>query len=167
MYKIQPAAMHDVPGILTVARATWQATYGGILPPAVIEQALSAWYSEAGIARRVAANRFPILVAAADSGQVVGYVQIGHRPEPGDGEMYALYVLPEHHGQGVGYRLVQEGLAALTARAPVQRLFVQVERENAVGRSFYDRVGFQPVREYDHDLFGHSSPMLEMCLTLA
>jgi len=167
LYAIRPCNAEDAPGVAEVARRTWHATYGSILPEQVRQRVLDQWYNVEKIAQRVTQGKVTFLVAEDEDGVIVGYAQAMHRRELGDAELFAIYVLPEHQGQRLGYGLLTETLRALQQRAPVKRLFIQVERENRIGRRFYDRVGFLPVREYEEDLFGFTSTMVEMSLDAA
>ena len=167
MYAIRPCTPEDAPGVVEVARQTWHATYDKIFPLEVRQQVLDQWYNVDRVAQRVYQGKVTFLVAEDEDGVIAGYAQSMHRKEPGEAEVFALYVLPEHQGQSLGYRLLTETLRALRQRAPVKRLYIQVERENEVGRRFYDRVGFMPVREYEEELFGFASHMVEMCLEVA
>ena len=75
-------------------------------------------------------------------GEVVGYLAL-----IGD-EIGALFVHPDRHGQGIGRALVDH---ALELRGHLE---VEVFSENAVGRRFYERYGFVPLREYRHEPTG-------------
>ena len=69
-------------------------------------------------------------------------------------EVGALFVLPEFHGRGVGYALMNK------AHEMHNKLKVEVFKENAVGTKFYARYGFNLVREYFHK----ESEMVMLCL---
>lgn len=75
-----------------------------------------------------------------------------------DNEIGALFVLPEYHGQGIGYALVEKAHEAHV------RLIVEVFKENAIGNEFYFRVGFKFVREYFHKESGRVMLCLEHSL---
>jgi putative acetyltransferase len=79
---------------------------------------------------------------------VVGFV-ILHGNEVG-----ALFVLPEFHGHGIGYALMNK------AHEIHNELKVEVFKENAIGTKFYSRYGFNLVREYLHK----ESGMVMLCL---
>jgi putative acetyltransferase len=69
-------------------------------------------------------------------------------------EVGALFVLPEFHGHGVGYALMNK------AHEMHKELKVEVFKENAVGITFYSRYGFNLVREYFHK----ESGIVMLCL---
>ena len=69
-------------------------------------------------------------------------------------EIGGLFVAPEAHGQGVGTALVDY------VRASHAELEVEVFSDNKIGRAFYDKYGFQPLREYFHEESGNN--MLRM-----
>lgn len=81
-----------------------------------------------------------ILVAKAGD-RVVGFVGYGdHGPEEPDmGEVYALYVLPEYHGMGVGKQLMD---AALEALAAYPRICLSTVKGNGRAVRFYEKCGF-------------------------
>ena len=166
-YLIRRAEPGDTGGIAEVARRTWHATYAGLIPEALQAQMLAAWYSADGLARSIANPRGAFFVAATDAGQVVGYANASPRPEPGDVELWRIYILPEQQRHGLGRRLIQATLEALRPGRPVERLYVQVERGNALGRRAYEAMGFTYIRDYDNDFLGHVTTMTEMCLNVA
>lgn len=75
-------------------------------------------------------------------------------------------MLPEWQRKGVGSLLLERGLAALQQEG-VGFLYVVVERDNLIGRGFYEKQGFNQVREFTVDLAGQNLPMLEYRLDLA
>ena len=80
------------------------------------------------------------------AGRVAGFVSVGAvrhaEPEPGLGELLALYVDPPAQGAGIGRALLAAGedrLRALGYDRAVLRIFVHNER----ARSFYDAHGWR------------------------
>ena len=114
--KIRRAAKADATAIGRVHVETWQSTYAGLLPDAMLarmsEVRQSAWWARAladpGEARG-------IFVADDDELGVVGFGSCGparDTPEGLDGtearvgEVYTLYVEPDFQNQGLGRRLL-------------------------------------------------------------
>jgi ribosomal protein S18 acetylase RimI-like enzyme len=90
-----------------------------------------------------------IVVAEDAHGVVVGLAMGG--PARGDapdgaGEVYVLYVLPEHHGRGCGRRLVQAVASHLSA-CGMQSLRIACLAANTPARRFYERIGGRVVAE--------------------
>ena len=65
-----------------------------------------------------------------------------------DDEIGGLFLDPEHHGKGHGKAMVDHALAL---KGPLR---VEVFKDNAIGRTFYDRNGFTLVEEYLHEPSG-------------
>lgn len=149
---------------MAVAKCTWHSTYEQIIPKHVRNLALAQWYKESDIAERASRGNATFLVATTNCDEVIGYVQAGHRQEDGDAELFAIYVLPTHQGSGVGTAMLQNAVECLGKKRSISRLYVQVERDNHLGRAFYNKRGFQTVREYSLHLFEHHLPMVEMLL---
>ena len=64
-------------------------------------------------------------------------------------EVGAIFVRPELHGRGIGRALMDRAMEVH------DRLEVEVFKENEIGRAFYDRYGFKPIREHVHEETGH------------
>ena len=73
-----------------------------------------------------------------EAGQVLGFIAL-----LGNG-IGGLFVDPKHHGQGCGRFLVDHAFAL---KGPLK---VEVFRDNRIGRSFYERYGFEFVEDEDH-----------------
>ena len=86
------------------------------------------------------------IIIAKDEGRVIGFVGYGNRGEetPGTGEIFALYVLSEYYGKGVGRQLMEAGLDQLK-QYPQVCLWVLKENQRAI--RFYEKCGFYPTGE--------------------
>lgn len=93
------------------------------------------------------------LLAVADDGEAVGYVQALPIADPGfRGEIGQLCVRLEYQKRGVGRALVREAARRLAARG-VHSLRVGVLSINP-NRAFYERLGGRPLFERDRDWDG-------------
>lgn len=81
------------------------------------------------------------ILVALDEGRVIGFLGYGDRGEeaPDVGEIFALYVLPEYFGTGLGRRLMEAGLEQLRAYS---RVCLWVLKENGRAIRFYEKCGF-------------------------
>lgn len=79
------------------------------------------------------------------TGKFVGWVCFGSRPEPEgpprDGELYAMYVLPEQQSTGVGTALMDHVLSE-AHRHDLTWVRLWVLRRNTHARRFYEWTGF-------------------------
>ena len=111
----------------------WQETYPGLVSREYLD-ALTLEKTE----ERAFQWRDNILVAK-DEERVIGFVGYGKSSEADTGEVFALYVLPEFHGGGVGQRLMD---AALERLAVYPRLCLWVVKGNSRAIRFYEKNGF-------------------------
>lgn len=83
------------------------------------------------------------LIVAKDDDRVIGFIGYGDRGDeaPETGEIFALYVLSEYYGTGVGQRLMKAGLEQLKA---YPRVCLWVLKENGRAIHFYQKCGFRP-----------------------
>ena len=70
---------------------------------------------------------------------------------------------PDRQGEGIGSALVQKGIEKL---GNVKEVMVEVEKENLVGKRFYEAKGFEIVKEYDDDFYGHILNTIQLVLKL-
>ena len=81
-----------------------------------------------------------VWVAESEIG-VVGFAWIGDSRDAADeGELFAIYVLPEAWGSGAGTGLMGAALPALRERYPTSILWVL--EDNPRARRFYEREGW-------------------------
>lgn len=141
MNRVRPAIMADAPAIARIDVETWRASYAGILPDKYLVKLSEAerrrlWTGD------VAQHPGDVLVATDRLGRIRGFGSCGatrDRMLSFTGEVYALYVAPDHQGSGIGRDL----LLALFARLRQRKLdsaLVWVLRDNPA-RFFYERLG--------------------------
>ena len=133
---IKPLETEDeIRGKANVHWKCWQVTYPGLMSQAYLD-AFTLEKSE----ERAFQWRDNILVAK-DGDRVVGFVGYGHHgPEdPDTGEVFALYVLPEYQGRGVGQRLMDAAFEKLSA---CPRLCLWAVKGNDRAIRFYEKNGF-------------------------
>ena len=80
------------------------------------------------------------LLVAKDGDGVVGFVGYGQSEEADTGEVFALYVLPEFHGTGVGRQLMDAALEKLSA---YPRICLWLVKGNGRAIRFYEKCGFR------------------------
>ncbi len=144
----------DAPAIARVHVESWRTTYQGLLPAAYLEAMDVHHY--AGRWHRTLLDRFgqAIVLVAEEEGAVVGFASGGPERD-GDhrykGELYAIYLLREFQGRGLGRALTESTASALADR-DVTSMAVWVLRDNAGARGFYERLGGVYLRERQLEL---------------
>jgi ribosomal protein S18 acetylase RimI-like enzyme len=150
---IRPGTLDDVPAFRALGEAVVPPTYGPI-DAAYARRMLDEWWVPEVFETSLARN--PHLVAEVD-GEVVALANLGrlsqsYRDFPhvsGDREvMWKLYVHPDHHGRGIGSRL----LADVEAMVEGDELWLEVVDGNDQAFDFYRARGFEEVeRVTDHE----------------
>ena len=80
-----------------------------------------------------------------DDGKPIGFIALL------GAEVGAIFLRPEHHGQGHGRAMMDFAVAKKGA------VTLDVFKANAIGRAFYDRYGFRQVGEYVHEASGQET----------
>ncbi len=143
MVRIRPARLSDASAIADIEVETWRDTYAGLIPDRTLLR-LSRTRQIEGWRRILRDTRADNItrVAEAPDARVVGFANAGRaRPTnlPHDGEVYTLYVLPDHQGAGNGRGLLGALFSALSA-ARCRSALVWVLAENPA-RFFYEAMG--------------------------
>jgi len=155
---IRRAEATDLAKVERVARTTWPVAYGGIIPDEVQRRLLDSWYAPQSLDRALAAQGSSLFVAESD-GDVVGFAEFVRR-SPESAELTRIYVLPASQRGGIGTGLLDAGLAQCAAEG-LTRLTVSVERDNRLGRRFYEKSGFSEPREHSQQLQGYVLDLVE------
>lgn len=135
---IRVARPEDAAAIADVHTRTWQAAYAHVFGADRLG-GIDAERRRAGWEREIAEHGG--VWVAEDGDRVVGFVSVGaNRDDEREGELYAIYVLPEAWGSGAGTRLMRAALEALRERYATSVLWVL--EDNPRARRFYEREGW-------------------------
>lgn len=77
----------------------------------------------------------------------------------GNVELAAIYVNPEYQGKAIGTALLQQAINELEG---TKEIYINVEKENQIGMTFYKAKGFEIVKQFDDDLDGHNLRTIRM-----
>lgn len=157
---IRKAETKDIGLVQQVAKVSWNATYDGIIPNEIQENFLQSAYSNEMMERRVKNSLFLI---AEIGDEIVGFANFSPVREKGEVELGAIYLSPKYQGKGIGTALLQKGIQLL---AGVKKVFINVEKENEIGKTFYQAKGFKIHSEFDDDFDGHILKTIRMVLTV-
>ncbi len=145
MVEIRDAQPGDAHGIATVHVASWQAAYRGLLPDRGLA-ILSVADRERTWSQILVdpPPRTAVLLATADAA-VVGFVAVGPGHDatavPEAGELYAIYLRPDHYRRGIGTQLHSAAMHRLSTLGFTHAtLWVLEGNERAI--SFYRRKGW-------------------------
>jgi ribosomal protein S18 acetylase RimI-like enzyme len=142
---IRRALGSDADAIADVHDAAWRTSYRGLIPGRELERLISrrgpAWW-------RKAISRGSNLLVLDFDDSVAGYVSYGRNRAPGipyRGEIFELYLSPEHQGLGFGSRLFRAARRNLSAHG-LGSVIVWALADNEAAVDFYQRMGGRIVR---------------------
>ncbi|MEN2467331.1 GNAT family N-acetyltransferase [Ornithinibacillus sp. FSL M8-0202] len=157
-YVIRKMQPEDIKQVQDVAKTTWNTTYEGIIPSEVQENFLKSAYNDERMKQRL---EHSTLFVAEVEGRVVGFANFSPVREDGKVELGAIYLYPEQQGKGLGSALLQKGMKELDG---VNEIYINVEKDNKIGKTFYEAKGFKIVKEFDDDFDGHILKTVRMVL---
>ena len=141
----------ELPEVARVRVASWRAGYAGLVPDPELAAIGEPDRLDQWVERMAASAETSMLVAVVDD-EVVGFSAYGAERSDlapavaGRGEVYALYVHPDHWGAGAGHALLTASREALRGRA-FDAVSIWVLEGNERGIAFYLRQGFAPTGE--------------------
>jgi len=136
---IEPASADDIGIVRALARDIWHRHYPGIIPVEQIDYMLERGYSDEALGRFVNAEDAGLALGCRD-GIAVGFVA-WYRIDRDTTKLDKLYVLPQHHGGGIGRALI-EHVAAWARAAGTRVVKLNVNRGNVRAIAAYERCGF-------------------------
>jgi len=144
MDSVRPARLEDARAIARIEVETWRSTYAGMLPDRVLlnmseRRQTGSWAS-------FLRHRPEDVVVAQSDGQIVGFGNCGTQRDSTirfAGEIYTLYVAPDHQGQGLGRGLLLALFQRLVDTGHASALLWVVRANPA--RFFYERLGGQQI----------------------
>ena len=120
---------------------SWRESFAGIVPQSFLDKSSVAKRAEA-FEKGFSAASYKMFVAEAPGRGVVGFADFGEPREAVEGyegELYAIYLLPEFQRKGVGARLFKLG-AEFFIRGGKRSMYL-LALEASPYRRFYERLG--------------------------
>ncbi|MCZ2256871.1 GNAT family N-acetyltransferase [Sporosarcina sp. G11-34] len=150
---IRKAGLADVAGIANVHVDSWRSTYKGIVPDIFLDS-LSYETREQIWTTGVKENH--VYIAEDENGKVVGFAT-GGKERTGEyeayvGELYAIYLLKEQQGKGVGRMLFQSVVEDLKVKKLDSMLIWAIE-DNPACR-FYEALGGKKIDTTEIEIAG-------------
>lgn len=150
---IRPATVSDAEAIARVDVASWRGAYSEILPNSYLRSLDVSDRADEWTAALTAPGAR--VLVAEDGSSTIGFTSVGpsrdEDAEPGDLEIYAIYLHPRAWGSGVARDLMRTVLADVPNGTPVT-LWILEANERA--QHFYRRHGFHPDGVERIDLIG-------------
>ncbi|PIC98770.1 GNAT family N-acetyltransferase [Sporosarcina sp. P29] len=159
-FLVREMVSEDIERVQDIARQSWHATYEGIIPRTIQDCFLDAAYDTPMMNRRLQTSN--LFVVEVDD-EVVGFADFSQVDEDGKSKLRAIYLYPDRQGKGLGSALIQKGIEVL---GKLKELIVEVEKDNMIGRKFYEAKGFEVVKEYDDNFDGHTLKTIQMIRNL-
>jgi ribosomal protein S18 acetylase RimI-like enzyme len=134
-FRFRKANLKDSTGLAYVHVHSWRTTYEGIvsheyLQSLSIEEREQKWV-------QILSGSHHTYVCEVDDGKIVGFVSFGkERSGEFEGELYAIYLLEEYQGKGIGKELF--GIAATGLKKQgYNSMWVWVLKENPSKHFYY------------------------------
>ena len=141
--KIRRAKVKDAGDIAYVRITGWRQSYKGLMPDELLDkldiEADTKRLREAFADKENKALRFVV----EQAGKIIGMGACGKARKSEDdkrGEVYAIYLLDEVKGQGIGTQFMSEMTGVLAAKG-FESLQVCVLESNTPARMFYEKLG--------------------------
>jgi len=152
--RIRPAETTDALALARVHVDSWRVAYRGLVPDTALDSL--SYESSAGRFRDAIATQQEETYCADESGVILGFVTLGACRDADlnsviSGEIWGLYLSPEHWRKGIGTILCRHAENLLAARQHRQAV-LWVFEANDQARRFYEEMGFE--------LAGAAKPLL-------
>ena len=151
---IREATVADCAAVAEVHVRSWKESFAGIVPQIFLDK-MSVEKRAKAFEAGFAAPFYRMYVAETPGHGIVGFADFGAPREnidAYDGELYAIYLLPEFQRKGVGERLFKRGVEFLKGRRSSSMYLLALEVSPY--RAFYEKMGGQPVGKKQIELEG-------------
>lgn len=156
---IRPARTADAETIAAVYVDTWRTAYPGLVPNGVLVQMSKAAQAREWMVALSRRRRHDTVMIAEEAAAIIGFGSCGETRDndlPHAGEIYTLYVQPDHQERGVGSALLFNLFDALIGRG-LNSAVVWVLSGNP-SRFFYEAMGGRKVAERSEKLWNKMMP---------
>ncbi len=146
------ANIEDVPQIAKVHVESWQKSFRGIAPQEYLDN-LSVKKREKAFGERFYEKDYQIFVAETSENEIIGFADFGKgRDEQTkfERELFAIYLLKEFQGKGIGGELFKTGIRDLR-ESGYSSLYLQALTISPY-RNFYEKAGGKIIGQGVHKL---------------
>jgi GNAT superfamily N-acetyltransferase len=144
-FNIRPGTLADVQEISKAYAESWKTTYEGLVPDLFVKgMTVAAAVKIFNESLQSDGYSYFLHVAETPGGRLVGFADGGKErshPENGMGELYAIYLLKEFQGKGIGRQLFKASVKSLL-QSGMNTMIVWV-LEQSPYRKFYESMGGQ------------------------
>jgi GNAT superfamily N-acetyltransferase len=123
---------------------TWRISYRGLVPDALLDGLKDDRWENGWRRGFESMDPTRVVHVAEIDGRIVGFAGGGraraNAPPGYVGEVYALYVRPEHQGEGIGRALLKAAAEGLVERGLVP-IVIWTLFDNPASRGFYESLG--------------------------
>lgn len=134
------ASIHDCPAVAKVQVRSWRESFAGIVPQTVTDR-ITVDVRTRAFEQRFQSDSYKMFVAEVAEHGIVGFADCGDprlQIETFESELYAIFLLPEFQGAGVGRELFSRCLRTVADRGK-SSMYLQAF-EFSPYRPFYDKL---------------------------
>jgi len=158
MVTIQRAKVEEVQEIKQVLSETWMDAYGSFLAQDTIRKVTTVRHGPERLASQIQKPNVYFGVAKDKEKTILGLVT-ARKQDDDTVVMDRLYVSPQYQRRGIGRMLLEESIIAFPG---ITRLILEVEEQNKVGLSFYQKQGFSETSRKEVRVEGDILMVIEM-----
>jgi GNAT superfamily N-acetyltransferase len=140
---------NEIDTLIPLAYRIWHAHYPGIITPQQIDYMLARGYTRQVILDEMI-HQGVIWLAIKAGGTMIGFASVGPYA-PDTMKLHKLYLLPEHHGTGIGARALAE-VEQIARNNAATTLVLNVNRHNSKAIRAYERAGWHVAEEVVVDI---------------
>ncbi|HYP01062.1 MAG TPA: GNAT family N-acetyltransferase [Pyrinomonadaceae bacterium] len=151
---LRAATVADCAAIAKVHVQSWRGSFTGIVPQTFLDQ-MSVEKRAQAFERRFPDDSYKMYVAEVAERGIVGFADFGEAREMiagYEGELYAIYLLPEFQRKGIGERLFKRGVEFLVGSGWNSMYLLALEVSPY--KLFYEKMGGQVIGRKQVELGG-------------
>ncbi len=139
--RLLPATVDDYSEITHVSIDVWKQAYKGIIDQDFLDTINFEKWLEGRKKWLKEPNKYAI-IALKDT-KIIGFCEFGvsSHLEYSKGEIYAIYILPQYQGEGIGTMLLKKAIHRLEEENLIPYIIIALEKNNSA-RNFYEKLGF-------------------------
>ena len=151
---IREATVADCPAVAKVHVQSWRDSFAGIVPQSFLDK-MSVEQRAKAFGSRFPDSSYKMYVAEIPGRGIVGFADFGEPREiiaAYEGELYAIYLLPEFQRKGIGERLFNRGVKFLIESGKHSMYLLALEVSPY--KSFYEKMGGQVIGKKQIEIEG-------------